>query len=442
MYDVFKLKEKIMNITNETIEKVLTILNEEIVPAEGCTEPIAIAYTAAKAVKVLGKTPERLDIYVSGNMIKNVKSVIVPNSGGMVGIEVSAAMGAIAGDADAELLVISNVEESKLADVRAFIEEGRAHVYHEDNDVKLYARVVAQAGEETASVEIKHVHTNITTIEKNGEVLISQPCNDSDFNSALSDREILSIELIYEMAKTIDLSLIEPIFGKIVAYNSAIAEEGLKETYGVNVGSTIRETIAKGIYGDDQRNRSASYAAAGSDARMSGCPLPVMTTSGSGNQGMTASLPIISYCMDQNIDKETMMRALFLSHLSTVHVKTNVGRLSAYCGAVCASAGVAGALVYLAGGDLKAVGDAITNTLGNVSGLICDGAKASCAGKIATSVYTAFDSCMLAMSKRAYQSGDGIVGECIEGTIKNIGRLAQEGMAGTDQTILKIMTGR
>ena len=431
-----------MTINNETIEKVLTILGEEIVPAEGCTEPIAIAYTAAKAVKVLGATPDKLEIFVSGNMIKNVKSVVVPNSGGMVGIEVSAVMGAIVGDADAELLVISNVEEEKLPDVREFIEAGKAHVFHEDNDVKLYARIVAHAGEENASVEIKHIHTNITKIEKNGEVLISQPCNDADFNSALSDREMLSIELIYKLAKTMDVSLIEPIFGKIVDLNSAIAEEGLKETYGVNVGSMIKETIAKGIYGDDQRNRSASYAAAGSDARMSGCPLPVMTTSGSGNQGMTASLPIIRYCLDQNIDRETMMRALFISHVSTIHVKTNVGRLSAYCGAVCASAGVSGALVFLAGGDLKAVGDAITNTLGNVSGLICDGAKASCAGKIATGVYTAFDSCMLAMGNRVYSSGDGIVGENIEKTIKNIGRLSQEGMAETDQTILRIMTGR
>ncbi len=431
-----------MTINNETIEKVLTILEEEIVPAEGCTEPIAIAYTAAKAAQVLGTTPDRLDIYVSGNMIKNVKSVIVPNSGGMVGIEVSAAMGAIAGDAEAELLVISNVEKEKLAEVREFMEAGRAHVYHEDNDVKLYARIVAHAGEESASVEIKHVHTNITTIEKNGEVLVSQPCNDADFNSALSDREMLSIELIYNLAKNIDISLIEPIFGKIVDLNSSIAEEGLKETYGVNVGSMIKENIAKGIYGDDQRNRSASYAAAGSDARMSGCPLPVMTTSGSGNQGMTASLPIIRYCMDQGLDRETLIRALFVSHVSTIHVKTNVGRLSAYCGAVCASAGVSGALAFLAGGDLQAVGDAITNTLANVSGLICDGAKASCAAKIATGVYTAFDSCMLAMNSRVYAAGDGIVGEDIEKTIKNIGRLAQEGMAGTDQTILKVMTGR
>lgn len=431
-----------MNINQEIIGKVLTILEEEIVPAEGCTEPIAIAYTAAKAVKVLGKTPDRLDVFVSGNMIKNVKSVVVPNSGGMVGIEVSAVMGALVGDADAELLVISKVEEEGLKEVKAFMEKDKVRVYHEDNDIKLYAKIVAYAGEESASVEIKHIHTNITCIEKNGEVLLKQACNDKDFNSALSDRQMLSIELIYNLAKNIDISLIEGIFNKVIKLNSAIAEEGLKETYGVNIGSMIKENIASGVYGDDQRNRSASFAAAGSDARMSGCPLPVMTTSGSGNQGMTASLPIVRYCLDKGIDRETMIRALFVSHMSTIHVKTNVGRLSAYCGAVCAAAGVSGALAFLANGSLKAVGDSITNTLANVSGLICDGAKASCAAKIATSVYTAFDSSMLALSNRVYTSGDGIVGENIERTILNIGRLAQEGMAGTDQTILKVMIGQ
>lgn len=430
-----------MKVTKDTIEKVLTILKEEIVPAEGCTEPIAIAYTAAKAVKVLGKKPDKLDIYVSGNIIKNVKSVVVPNSGGMVGIEVSAAMGAIAGDADAELLVISNITDEDLKNIREFMKNSPINVYHEDNDIKLYAKVVAHSGNENASVEIKHIHTNVTLIEKNGETILKQACNDSDFNSSLSDREILSIELIYNLAKTIDIDSIKDIFEKVTEYNSLIAEEGLKETYGVNIGSMIKENINKKVYGDDQRNRSASYAAAGSDARMSGCPLPVMTTSGSGNQGMTASLPIVRYCLDNNIDRETMIRALFLSHTSTIHVKTNVGRLSAYCGAVCAAAGVSGALAFLAGGDLKTVGDSITNTLANVSGLICDGAKASCAAKIATSVYTAFDSYMLALNNRVYPSGDGIVGENIERTITNIGRLAQEGMAGTDQTILKVMMG-
>ncbi|WP_372714425.1 L-serine ammonia-lyase, iron-sulfur-dependent, subunit alpha, partial [Ilyobacter sp.] len=204
----------------------------------------------------------------------------------------------------------------------------------------------------------------------------------------------------------------------------------------------IQENINNGNYGDDKRNRAASFAAAGSDARMSGCPLPVMTTSGSGNQGMTASLPIIRYCLDKGISRENMIRSLFLSHLLTIHIKTNVGRLSAYCGAVCAVSGVSGALAFLEKGDLKIVGDAVTNTLANISGLICDGAKASCASKIATGVYTAFDSAMLALNNRVFNSEDGIVSQNIEKTILNIGRLSQEGMVGTDNTILNIMTGK
>lgn len=424
------------------IKQILNILEEEIVPAEGCTEPIAIAYTAAKASEILGSSPERLDIYVSGNIIKNVKSVVVPNSGGMTGIEASAAMGALAGDSSLELLVISRIESEKLQEVRDFVKKGKINVFHEDNGIKLYIKVEAFSGKESASVEIKHVHTNITEIKKNGEIIIARPCNDSDFNSSLSDRKILSVELIYNLASSINYHLIKTIFEKVILMNSTIAVEGLKETYGVNVGAMIQENINNGNYGDDKRNRAASFAAAGSDARMSGCPLPVMTTSGSGNQGMTASLPIIRYCLDKGISREKMIRALLISHLLTIHIKTNVGRLSAYCGAVCAASGVSGALAFLEDGDLKTVGDAVTNTLANISGLICDGAKASCASKIATGVYTAFDSAMLALNKRVFNSEDGIVSQNIEKTILNIGRLSQEGMVGTDNTILNIMTGK
>ncbi len=429
-------------IGDEITEQVLNIVREEIVPAEGCTEPIAIAYTAAKAVEILGTRPDRLDVYVSGNIIKNVKSVVVPNSGGMAGIEVSAAMGAIAGDASRELLVISGIEESKLQKVREFIGAGKINVFHEDNDIKLYVRIDAFAGEKSAGVEIKHIHTNITEIKKDKEIVFNMPCNDFDFNSSLSDRKILSVELIYNLAKTIDYRLIEPIFSKVIDLNSTIAEEGLKESYGVNVGAMIQANIKNGNYGDDQRNRSASFAAAGSDARVSGCPLPVMTTSGSGNQGLTASLPIIRYCRDKGLTKEELVRALFLSHLLTIHIKTNVGRLSAYCGAVCASAGVSGAIAFIENGDLNCVGGAVTNTLANISGVICDGAKASCSSKIATGIYTAFDSAMLSLSKKVFNPQDGIVSQNIEKTIQNIGRLSQDGMAGTDRTILKIMTGK
>ncbi|MFV0237119.1 MAG: serine dehydratase subunit alpha family protein, partial [Flavobacteriales bacterium] len=372
-------------VIDETIKKqVLTILKEEIIPAEGCTEPIALAYTAAKAVDILQKKPEKLILHVSGNIIKNVKSVVVPNSGGMIGIEIAAAMGALAGDSSKELLVISDIQAKQLEEIKAFVDHGNVEVIHEDTPVKLYCRIEAISGENSVSVEIKHVHTNITKVIRNGITLISRPCSDTDFNSSLTDRKILSIKLIYHLAKTIEIEAISEKFDQVIYFNTAIAEEGLTGNYGINVGKMLQDNMDSGIYGNDQRNRSASFAAAGSDARMSGCSLPVMTTSGSGNQGMTASLPIIKYAIDHNLTKEELYRALFMSHLSTVHIKTNVGRLSAYCGVICASAAVSGGIAFIQGGDYITVSNAITNTLGNVSGIICDGAKGSCASKIAT----------------------------------------------------------
>ena len=424
----------------KTIDKIINILNEEIVPAEGCTEPIAIAYVAAKAREILGKEPDALNVYVSGNIIKNVKCVVVPKSGGMVGIEVAAAMGAIAGNAQKELMVICDISEADMVKVRKFLGNSPVKVIHEKTDMKLYIRIEAFHKKSMVSVEAKHLHTNITKIEKNGKRILYRACNDVDFNSPLTDRKILSIKLIYDLAKSIDLELIRPIFEKVIDLNTKIAMEGLNETYGVNIGSCILKNIIEGIYGNDTRNKCASFAAAGSDARMSGCPLPVMTTSGSGNQGMTASLPIIKYCEEKNIDHNRLIRALFFSHLTTIHIKTNVGRLSAYCGAVCAAAAVSGAIVFLNNGVDKTTANAIVNTLGNISGLICDGAKASCAMKIATGIYTAFDSAILAYHHRVLHDGDGIIGKDVEETIKNIGKLAQIGMQKTDEVILDIMT--
>ena len=323
-----------MKVDKQTIEKVIQILNEEIVPAEGCTEPIAIAYVAAKARELLGKTPDSVKVYASGNIIKNVKSVVVPNSGGMVGVKAAAGMGIIAGKVDKGLMVISDVSEADMIEVRNFLDCCPIKMIHEKTDVKLYVRIELACKDESTSVEIKHLHTNITRIIKNGKELVNRPCNDADFNSALTDRKILSIELIYNLAKSIDLDLVKPLFEKVIKLNSKIAQEGLKESYGVNIGSCIVKNIEQGIYGDDRRNRCASFAAAGSDARMSGCPLPVMTTSGSGNQGMTASLPVIKYCQMKGYSEEQMIRGLFFSHLACIHIKTNVGRLSAYCGAM------------------------------------------------------------------------------------------------------------
>jgi len=438
------MKQKIpfKDIDNDTIDKVLAILEEEVVPAGGCTEPIALAYVAAKAREVLGRIPDRMNIYVSGDIIKNVKSAVVPKSGGRAGIEIAAAMGAIAGEPEKELMVIQDITKNDMKKVISFIKNNPINVIHKQTDAKLYIKIELFSGSKSASVEVKHLHTNITLIEKNGKVLLRQACSDADFNSPLTDRKILTVKLIYNLAKSIDLKLIKPLFEKVIRLNSAIAEVGLKETYGVNVGSCIMKSIKEGIYGYDRKNVCASYAAAGSDARMSGCPLPVMTTSGSGNQGMTASLPLIKYCQEKKICREKLIRGLFFSHLTTIHIKTNIGRLSAYCGAVCAASAVSGAIAFIDGENLETISNAITNTLGNISGMICDGAKASCSMKIATGIYSAFDGAMLAQNQRTLHSGDGIIGKDVEETIRNIGELSQAGMQKTDDVILGIMTNR
>lgn len=420
-------------------ENIINILKEEIVPAEGCTEPVAIAYVAAKAVEILGEVPDRLKIYVSGNMIKNVKSVIIPNSNGMVGIEVAAAMGALFGDASKDLLVINHITKENMEIVKSFLENNTVETIHEKNNIKLYIRIEASAKANSVSVEVKHLHTNITKIEKNNERLVQRVCNDSDFNSPLTDREQLSIKNIYNLAKNIDIEKIKPIFDKVIHYNCKIANEGLNEVYGVNIGSLIQKSIDNGTYGNELKNKCASFASAGSDARMSGCSLPVMTTSGSGNQGMAASLPIIKYCREKNMTEEQLIRALLFSHLATIHIKTKVGRLSAYCGVVCACSAVAGAIAFMENCEYEVVADAITNSLGCISGVICDGAKASCAMKIANGVYSAFDSSMLAMNDKTLTSGDGIIGYDVEETINNIGILSQVGMKETDEVILDIM---
>lgn len=425
-------------IDNTVIEKVITLLNSEIIPAEGCTEPIAIAYAAAKATQVLGQKPDKMNVYISGNIIKNVKSVVVPNSGGMVGIAVSAAMGAFAGDPDKELMVISEVDPAKLVEVRAFLEKHVIHIQNSKNNMKLYIKVKVFAGEESASVEMKHSHTNITEIVKNG-VELFKAAEDTK-NNPEDAASILSVQLIYDLAKTIDLSLIQGLFGKVIACNTAIAKEGLTHDYGVNIGRNIQQSIDSGFYGDDIRNHAASLAAAGSDARMGGCALPVMTTAGSGNVGISASLPVYIYAKERNKSEEELCRALFFSHLTTVHIKSRIGRLSAYCGPMCAAAGVAGAIGLLNNLSYEVIANAIINTLAGVSGILCDGANSSCAVKIANGTYAAYDGIAMAANGNVIANGDGFVAGDVEQTIRNIGELAQKGMQETDEVILDIMT--
>ncbi len=421
------------------IDKILSILNEEIIPAEGCTEPIAIAYAASKLTNILGNVPEKIDIYLSGNMIKNVKSVKIPNSEGMVGIEASVAMGAILGNCERELMVISHVDTTRLPEVRAYVESGKINVALNKGDVKLYIRIEGTCGTDSAMVEIQNYHTNITKIVKNGEEIKGCSCDDKCGGAVMTDRSFLSVKLIYELAKTIDLSLIEPIFQKVIDYNTAIAKEGLTNEWGIAIGKTIKEGMEEGVYGNDIRNNMASFASAGSDARMNGCSLPVMTTSGSGNQGMTASLGVIKFCEMKGISHEELIRGLFFSHMTTIHIKSNIGRLSAYCGAICASAGAAGAISFLDGLSLEQICWAIETTLGTLSGVICDGAKSSCATKIASGITCAFDSYYSAKKNRKLLFGEGIVGRDVECTIKNAGVLGQDGMKVTDEVILDIM---
>jgi L-cysteine desulfidase len=349
-------------------------------------------------------------------------------------------MGIVAGDCTRDLMVISDVSEGDMAGVREYLRTAAFEVVHEKTPVKLYVRVEALAGNHSAEVEVKYLHTNLTRVVQNGRVLLDRGFSPESFHTPEEDRSVLSVKLIYELAKSIDLEMVRPLFEQVIALNSAIAEEGLRNVYGVNIGGSILKNIEQGIYGDDLRNRCASYAAAGSDARMSGCPLPVMTTSGSGNQGMTASLPVIKFARLKGCSEDELIRALFLSHLCTVHIKTQVGRLSAYCGAMCAAAGVSGAISLLMGADYEITAHAIVNTLGNVSGIICDGAKPSCAMKIATGIYAAFDSATLASHHNDLHGGEGIVGSDVEATIRNIGELASTGMEQTDEVILKIMT--
>jgi len=426
-------------MNNKDTQTILNILAEEVVPAEGCTEPIALAYVGAKAREILNDEVEKVIIKVSGNIIKNVKSVVVPNSGGMVGIEVSVAMGIVAGDSKKDLMVISDITEEQMKEVRKFLSEKEIQVVHENTDIKLYAQIILESKDKNASVEIKHMHTNVTHIEKNHEVILDRPCNDMDFNSPAEDRKILTIKTIYDLAKVIELSQIEKLFNKVIDLNSKIAREGLMGNYGVNIGKIIADNIDKGIYGNDARNRAASFASAGSDARMSGCALPVMTTSGSGNQGMTSSLALIEYARILKVPKEKLIRSLFFSHLATVHIKSNVGRLSAYCGVICSSAAVAGALAFLNEESYEVTAHSIINTLGDVSGIICDGAKSSCAMKISTTIYAAFDSYLLASAGKYLHGGDGIIADDIEETLKNIGKLSQDGMDETDKVIIGIM---
>ena len=412
----------------------LQILKEELIPAMGCTEPIAVAYAAAVARQTLGELPDRVQVGASGSMIKNVKSVIVPNTDNMKGLEAAAAAGIVAGRPEQKLEVIADVTPEETKAIRAYLEQADVKVEHVENGVTFDIIVTVWKGAHTAQVRIAVFHTNIVRIEKDGEVLLDLPVH-GDEEENLTDRSLLDMEHIWDFVHSVDIEDVKPILDPQIRYNMAIAEEGLRGDYGANIGSVLLD-----MEGNDVRVRAKAYAAAGSDARMNGCEMPVVICSGSGNQGITASVPVWRYGVQTGRDRETILRAVCLSDLITIHQKTGIGRLSAYCGAVSAGVGAGCGIAWLRGADYEGICHTITNAAAMISGCICDGAKASCASKIAMGVETGILGYNMYLRGNSFRPGDGIVGRDVEETIRNVGILASQGMKETDRVILKIMT--
>ena len=396
-------------MTKEDIkyQAYIQILKEELIPAMGCTEPIALAYAAAKAREVLGCIPERVHIGASGSIIKNVKSVIVPNTNHLKGIPAAATAGIIAGDASKELEVISDVTEAQTKEMAKYLEETEITVEHIDNGCIFDIIVEVFAGKDSAKVRIANYHTNIVRIEKNGKILHYVPVEGAS-EEGLTDRTLLDVKSIWDFINMADIDDIREVLSRQIEYNSAIADEGLAGNYGANIGTVLLNT-----YGSDVRTRAKARAAAGSDARMNGCELPVVINSGSGNQGMTCSLPVLEYAKELHVSEDKTYRALALSNLIAIHQKT--------------------------GGGYEEVIHTVVNALAIVSGMVCDGAKASCAAKIAASVDAGILGYNMYLQGQQFYAGDGIITKGIEGTIDNVGRLGKDGMKETNEEIIRIM---
>jgi L-cysteine desulfidase len=420
--------------TDIKYKSYVQILKEELVPAMGCTEPIAIAYASAKAREVLGNLPERVVVYASANIIKNVKSVVVPNTNSLKGIEAAAAAGIIAGNSEKKLEVLSNVNEEEKTKIKDYLEKNIIKVNLANNQFIFYIEVNVYYKDSYAVVRITNYHTNIVYIEKDKNVLFEKETE--VLKEGLTDKKLLNVEDIIDFADTVEIEDISEVIGRQIEFNSRISEEGLKNSYGANIGKVLLSNNDNNV-----KTRAKAKAAAGSDARMSGCELPVVIVSGSGNQGMTASLPVIEYAKELQVSKEKLYRALVLSNLITIHQKTGIGRLSAYCGAVSAGCGSGAAIAYLHGGGYKEIAHTIVNSLAIVSGIICDGAKASCAAKIAAAVDAGILGYNMYQSGQEFYGGDGIVTKGVEETIANVGRLAKDGMGQTDKEIVNIMIG-
>lgn len=409
------------------------ILKEELMAAMGCTEPIALAYAAAIARRELNDLPDRVLVQTSGSIIKNVKSVIVPNTGHLKGIPAAVSAGIVAGNPDKELEVIADVSKEDIKNIEKFMQEKEIVVEHLDEGFIFDIVITLYKGEDYAKVHIINSHTNVVLVEHNHRILKSSDCL-NDMPSDTAKYELLNMKDIWDYINHVGLVDIKDILDRQIAYNMAIAEEGLQSDYGANIGKVILSSDANSL-----KSRAAAMAAAGSDARMNGCELPVIINSGSGNQGITVSVPVITYAKELKSTEEQLYRALALSNLTAIHQRTPIGRLSAYCGAVNAGAAAGAGIAYLSGGDYEAVIHTVVNALAIVSGIICDGAKASCAGKIAFAVEAGILGYNMYMQGQQFYGGDGIVKKGIEDTLKSVGRLGKDGMKGTNEEIIKIM---
>jgi L-cysteine desulfidase len=414
----------------------VALLKSELIPALGCTEPIAIAFAAAKAVEILGAFPDKLKATCSGNIIKNVKSVTVPNSGGLCGIDVAATLGAVAGDAKKELEVLSTVTPLDQERTKQLVKQGFCTVRLAEGVENLFIRMIATKDEHMVQVEIQGSHTNVSKIIKDGVVLLDQSSETAEHSPLDSYKALLDTKACIDFALQVKIADVEQIIQRQIDLNTAISEEGLRGDWGVGVG----KTMLKYYDHSDVRVRACAKAAAGSDARMGGCSLPVVINSGSGNQGMTVSLPVIEYALELSSSYETLIRALVLANLIALLQKRYIGNLSAFCGAVCAATGAASGIAFLYGGSYEEISNTITNTLANIGGIVCDGAKASCAAKIASALDAAIFGFLLGMKeKKAFRSGDGLVKSDADKTIQSVGRMGRVGMKCTDVEILNIM---
>ena len=413
------------------IKALIAIMEKELLPAMGCTEPIALAYSVAYAKKLLGKTPERVVVKCSGNIIKNTMAVTVPSTNGLRGIKAAALAGVYGGNADKQLEVLTDVTDEDRKMINEKLKTNMVQVEALDSTHALHIIAEVYAGEEYATVEVIDTHTNLGHVEKNGEVLHEK--KEEELVELLDDEKSLTLKEIIEFADCVNLDDVREMLERQIEYNSNISKEGLTNDWGASVGKTLM------TYGDDIYTKIKASAAAGSDARMSGCLLPVVINCGSGNQGITVTMPIVTYGEYIGASHEEILRSLCMANLTAVHQKSGIGRLSAFCGALCAATASVAGIAYMNKDEYDVIAQTIVNSLGNVGGMVCDGAKSSCAAKIASSLDCALMGYEMAKRKRGFIDGEGIVKANVEKTIESVGRMASQGMRATDQEILRIM---